>query len=161
LIAKYTPAVSPTVQNGDTFPEVSGGWQHKRGAVVLGTYLRKNMTRTELTAAFFINGSTAFAFYREEHMPGINVSMTRVRENQTSGAVTFDFSDGNGIEYANWAAVGEMADTIDTDVTLAEKVLAAKAFRASPDGANKATQVGASISINCLADSPVVYTEPE
>lgn len=94
-------------------------------------------------------------------MPGQNVSCTRVQENQTTGAVTFFYSSGNSIEYADWEAVGVVADSLDAGPDFAEKVLAMKAYRASPDGANKTTQVGASVSINGLADTPIVYTEPE
>lgn len=94
-------------------------------------------------------------------MPGQNVSCTKVQENQTSGAVTFSFSSGNNIELADWAAVGQVADEVDAAPDFAEKILMAKAFRASPDGANKTNQVGAMVSVNCLADTPVDYTPPQ
>jgi hypothetical protein len=115
-------------------------------------------------------GATAFAgpelvnklvLFREKKMPGQNVACTKVVENQTTGAVTFTFSSGNNNEYADWDAVSAVADSLDADPTFAEKLLVAKAFRSSPDGANKTTQVGASVSINALADVPVVYTGAE
>ena len=45
--------------------------------------------------------------------------------------------------------------------TVAENMLIGKAFRNSPDGSNKTTQVGAAVSVNLLADVPVVYTEAD
>ena len=94
-------------------------------------------------------------------MPGQNVSCTKVVENQNTGTVTFSFSSGNNLELSSWESAGQMANSLDANSEFAEKALIAKAFRASPDGANKTTQVGASVSVNFLADVPVVYTEPE
>lgn len=94
-------------------------------------------------------------------MIGQNVSMTRVTENTSTGVVTLWYSNGNSTEYADWESVGAVANSIDSDPEMAQKLLAMKAYRASPDGSNKTTQVGASISVNGLADIPVVYTEPQ
>lgn len=116
---------------------------------------------TELTVPQFVGSGPITSFFVEERMPGINVSMTNVQENQTTGAVTLSYSSGNQVEYPSWADVGAAGAAIDTDPVFAEKLLALKAFRASPDGSNKTTQIGASVSCNGLADSPVVYTEPD
>lgn len=91
-------------------------------------------------------------------MPGENVAMTNVRENQNTGAIIIDFSSGTQLEIADWAAVGEIANSIDATPELAERILLGKAYRASPDGANKTTQIGASVSVNLLASEPIVYT---
>jgi hypothetical protein len=96
-----------------------------------------------------------------KNMPGQNVSCTKVTENQTTGSVTMSFSSGSNTEYASWADVGAIADTVDASPEFAEKILTAKAFRASPDGANKTNQVGAMCSVNCLADTPIDYTPPQ
>lgn len=94
-------------------------------------------------------------------MPGQNVSMTNVRENQSTGVIIVDFSSGNQREFPNWEAVGEIAANIDSTPDLAENILLGKAYRASPDGTNKTTQQGASVSTNLLASEPVVYTPAE
>ena len=112
-----------------------------------------DVTTTRIIASLF--------FAKVKLMPGQNVSCTGVTENNTTGAVTFKFSNGDQDEYANWAACGDVADEMDAQPDFPKKVLIAKAFRSSPDGANKTNQVGAQVSINALADSPVVYTEPQ
>lgn len=104
---------------------------------------------------------SSVVFFRSHPVPGQNVSMTGVSENATTGAVTLKYSSGNQVEYASWEDVGSVANSLDATPDLAEKILALKAFRASPDGANKTTQVGASVSVNGLADTPIVYTEPQ
>lgn len=104
---------------------------------------------------------TELFILEEIKMPGQNVSCTRVTENAVSGSVTFHFSSGNSRELPNWAAAGGIADTLDADTPHAEDILIGKAYRSSPDGSNKTNQVGASVSVNLLADVPVVYTEPD
>lgn len=97
-------------------------------------------------------------FLKVNPMPGQNVSCIKVSEGAT-GSVTFSFSNGNNIGLASWEDAGTKADDLDASASVSENLLIGKAFRASPDGANKTTQVGASVSINLLADTPVVYTE--
>ena len=92
-------------------------------------------------------------------MPGVNVGLQRVTE-QANGAVVFQFTSGTVTEYAGWADVGVVADEIDANTELCERILVGMSFRASPDGANKTTQVGAGVSVNLLIDTPVSYTEP-
>lgn len=108
-----------------------------------------------------VGSETITTVYVEVGMPGQNVSMTNVRENQTTGVIIVDFSSGTQIEFASWADVGLVADAVDSTTDLAEKVLLGKAFRSSPDGTNKTTQIGASVSTNLLASTPIVYTEPQ
>lgn len=100
-------------------------------------------------------------YFRSYPVVGQNVSLINVQENQTTGVITLTYSNGTSQEYDDWAAVGLVADSIDSNPAFAEKLLAALSFRRSPDGSNKTTQVGASVSINGLADVPFVYTKPE
>lgn len=145
-------------QAGDEYQRVGDTYKQIRASVVIDS---RTVTPITLTAQFHFGTNSVSELLEEFHMPGQNVSCTRVQENQTTGAVTFFYSSGNSIEYADWEAVGVVADSLDAGPDFAEKVLAMKAYRASPDGANKTTQVGASVSINGLADTPIVYTEPE
>lgn len=108
-----------------------------------------------------VGSETITSLYLEVGMPGQNVSMTQVRENQSTGVIIVDFSSGTQLEFANWEAVGEIAANIDSTSDLAEKILLGKAYRESPDGTNKTTQLGASVSTNLLAANPIVYTGPE
>jgi hypothetical protein len=146
-------------QPGDTFVRVGNTYKQIRAGVEIDS--RTIAAPAILTDQFHFGTNSVTELLEEFHMPGQNVSCTRVQENQTSGAITFYFSSGNAIEYVDWAAVGAVADEMDAAPDIAEKLLAMKAYRASPDGANKTTQVGASISVNGLADTPVVYTEPQ
>jgi hypothetical protein len=161
LIAKYTPAAPVTVQPTDTFPEVPGGWQHKRGAVVLGTYLRKNMTRTVLSSGVFISGATQFAFYQEEAMPGLIATQTAVHLNTTTGALRVNFASGNEREWTSVADAKSDVAYLDTDPKTAEDIILAKMFKNSPDNTNLENMVGGSCSIDLAAAVPVVLTEPE
>lgn len=154
-----------TVQTGDTFLTfpTTGQVLHKRGAAVVGTHDTNwpGVLLGETPAVPVMDGFYRIVYAKEKHMPGQNVSCTGVTENQSTGAIVFRFSSGNQLELPSWESVGEIADAVDSVPDMAEKVLMLKAFRASPDGANKTTQVGASVSINGLADTPVVYTEPQ
>ena len=98
-------------------------------------------------------------YFKERKMPGVNVGLQRVTE-QANGAVVFQFTSGTVTEYAGWADVGVVADEIDANTELCERILVGMSFRASPDGANKTTQVGAGVSVNLLIDTPVSYTGP-
>ncbi len=93
-------------------------------------------------------------------MPGQNVSLIGVFENQSTGVVRMKFSSGSEVELADWQDASAIADSIDANTEYAEKLLIGKSYRASPDGVNKTTQVGAAVSANLLADVPIVYTEP-
>lgn len=115
----------------------------------------------QVTAIQVVGGEKLDSIFLEVAMPGQNVSMTNVRENQNTGAISISFSSGTNVEFGSWEAVGEIADSIDSTPDLAEKILLGKAFRASPDGTNKTTQIDASVSTNLLASVPIVYTGPQ
>lgn len=160
-IRKHTIDPPFTHQSGDQYFAEGKTVEHVRTGIVIDsrTYDQYfSLHRVELTE--LVGGPSIDRFYWEYHMPGINVSITNVRE-LASGAVLIDYSNGTQNEYTDWASVGAVADEIDASPIFAEKLLAAKSFRASPDGSNKTTQIGASVSVNGLADVPVVYTEPQ
>lgn len=142
-------------QPGDEIRRVGGWLQQWRGNLLVRSWNVR--TATELTAAYSTT-TQINNFIFEVSMPGENVAMTNVRENQNTGAIIIDFSSGTQLEIADWAAVGEIANSIDATPELAERILLGKAYRASPDGANKTTQIGASVSVNLLASEPIVYT---
>lgn len=158
------PVPVATVQPGDWFRinHTTGTVDHMRGAAV-HAILSSNYPGTnlgEFPPEPPHDGYRRVTYAKEKPMPGQNVSMTGVMENPTTGAVTLKYSSGNQSEYASWADVGAVADTLDASPEFAEKLLAAKAYRSSPDGSNKSNQVGASVSVNATADTPAVYTPP-
>lgn len=132
--------------------------QWRGGLLIKTVQLIAPKTLSEIVS---VGGETLTEFFLETAMPGQNVSMTRIRENQATGAITVDFSSGTQMEFGSWEAVGEIADAIDSTPDLAQQILLGKAFRESPDGTNKTTQLGASVSTNLLASDPIVYTAAE
>ena len=159
MIRKFTINPPFAHQAGDVYAREGNTIRQIRGGIQID--IRTVGPPSQLTAQVHVGGSNVTEFFEEQRMPGQNVSMTGVEENQANGSVTLKYSSGNQNEYASWAAVGQIADSLDASPDFAEKILALKAFRASPDGANKTTQVGAQVSVNGLADQPIVYTEPQ
>jgi hypothetical protein len=159
VINKYTFNPPLIKRAGDVFKINGKHLEQWRGTVLVRS--AELIQPVELTSVATVGGETISTLYLEIGMPGQNVSMTNVRENQTTGVVIVDFSSGTQLEFESWGAVGDVANSIDSNSDLAEKILLGKAFRASPDGTNKTTQVGASVSTNLLASTPVVYTEPQ
>lgn len=160
MIRKYT--FNPPIQQqaGDEFRN-NGRWLEQWRTGIKIQQWDLNHVPSENLDQFESFGSPIATLYLEQHMPGQNVSMTNVAENQTTGVVRIDFSSGTQLELANWQDAAVIADGIDSSSDLAEKILIGKAYRASPDGVNKTTQVGAMVSANLLADTPIVYTEPQ
>ena len=159
MINKYT--INPPIvkQAGDVIKIVGRVLEQWRNNVLVRSV---NLSEAEkLTEIQSVGGEIISELFLEVGMPGQNVSMTQVRENQTTGAIIVDFSSGTQLEFPNWEAVGEIAANIDSTSDLAEKILLGKAYRESPDGTNKTTQIGASVSTNLLAANPIVYTGPE
>jgi hypothetical protein len=109
----------------------------------------------------FGNQAAINTIFWEKRMPGINVALQGVIENQTSGTVRFQFSDGTENEYSAWADVSDIADQIDADSVWLKKLIIARSYRSSPGGENKTTQVGAQASANLVASEPITYTEAQ
>lgn len=154
-------AVEPPlgVQAGDVITHVAGTLLVTRAGVVVATRILGPTTSIQAIVDTDETITSAI-FLKDNPMPGQNVSCTKVQENQNTGSVTFSFSSGNNTELPNWEAAADAAASVDANPEFAEKILIGKAYRASADGANKTTQVGASVSVNLEADVPVVYTPP-
>lgn len=159
MISKFTIDPPIVKQAGDVITIVGKRLEQWRGLVLIRSV---DLTEPQkLTDVAAVGGETIRELFLEVAMPGQNVSMTQVRENQTTGVIIVDFSSGTQLEFPTWDAVGEIADSIDAVPELAEKILLGKAYRESPDGTNKTTQIGASVSTNLLAANPIVYTEAQ
>lgn len=159
MINKYT--INPPIvkQAGDVIKIVGKRLEQWRGPMLIRSV---DLTAPQkLLEIATVGGEVISELFLEVGMPGQNVSMTQVRENQTTGVIIVDFSSGTQLEFASWDAVGEIAANIDSTPDLAEKILLGKAYRESPDGTNKTTQIGASVSTNLLAANPIVYNGPE
>lgn len=106
---------------------------------------------------------TELFYFKETKMPGQNVALTRVQLNQSTGAVTFSFSNGNNREYGSVEDAMNASEIAGLDSTgaLAENALILKTFRNSPDGTNLENMVGGSVAVNFNADVPFVMTNPE
>lgn len=96
-------------------------------------------------------------YYEEKRMPGIVATMTNVTETP-AGAVNFAFPDG-GLQFSTWEDIPNQIN-LDTDPDFAKKIAILKAFRNSPDGTNKTTMVGGSVSVDFNGDTPIVLTPP-
>lgn len=158
MISKYT--INPPIvkQAGDVIKIVGKTLEQWRNNALIRSV---NLDEAEkLTDISSVGGEVIRELFLEVGMPGQNVSMTNVRE-QSNGSIIVDFSSGSQLEFGSWEDVGAVAASIDSTPELAEKILLGKAYRSSPDGANKTTQIGASVSTNLLASEPIVYTGPE
>jgi hypothetical protein len=151
LIAKYTPAAID-LQPGDTFAEVTGGWQQMRGATLVATFLRKDMTRTELTAPQLLNSWTLpFAFYVEEHpMAAIATTMTNV----TLEGTTYNFQFGpEGFPKTLEDLEAERVEL--QSVAMAQKIARVNAYAKSNGGADMTGMVGIPVTIDFDANNPI------
>jgi len=155
MIAKYTPAAI-TLLPGDVFVEIAGGFEQRRGASLVATFLKKNMTRTAPGGPLFIDSSSPFAFYVEEHMPGIVSTLVNVT--RSGDAATFHFAGGVSREFSSLAeALGEV-EYLDASQVTSQDALILKTIRNSPDGANLENIIGASFSADFNANVPFVLT---
>lgn len=156
----FSPSIALAV--GDTVRQVGNQLVVIRGGSVVAT-------RSLVGTGTVVDGPVGEArtvssllYFRSYPVPGQNVSCIGVQENATTGIVTFKWSDGTADEIGTWDGdVKSVADSFDATADVAKKALMCKAYRNSPDGANKTTQVGASVSVNGLADNPFVYTPAE
>ena len=92
-------------------------------------------------------------------MAGQSVVLTRVTENQSSGIITFFFSNGNSREFPDWENVGTSLGVMDQESTLAENILAYKSFVNSKDGTNKTTMLDVNCAVNFEAGTPIALIE--
>ena len=112
------------------------------------------------TAAQFDESVSSIIFYKGNPVAGQSVVLNRVTENATTGVITFIYSDGTGVEYPSWAAVGSQLGVMDQEPVLAREIIALKSFRNSPDGSNKTTMVDVQCAVNFDAGTPIALIEP-
>jgi len=98
-------------------------------------------------------------FFRRNPVAGQSVVLTRVAENQSSGIITFFFSNGNSREFSDWENVGTSLGVRDQESTLAENILAYKSFVNSKDGTNKTTMQDVNCAVNFEAGTPIALIE--
>ena len=94
-------------------------------------------------------------------MAGQSVVMTSVAQNQTTGVVTIRYSNGSERTFTNWAEINQSLGEMDQQSDLAEKILALKAYRNSPDGTDKTTMLDVNCTINFDAGTPIALIEPQ
>jgi hypothetical protein len=163
-----SPAVPPhTVLTGDYFEvdQTAQQIKHKRGTATVATYGASSWPGEnlgEFPPYKPFAGVFKVVYPKEKRMPGTNVALTNIRFG-SGDAIIADFSNGNQRELPGGLPdLASVANTVDTNDSLAEDILLAMAYRSSPDGANLGAMIGAQVAINCangVAD-PVVYTAP-
>lgn len=151
--------VPPAVfEEGDTWVREGNYLNQVRNGHVVYTWNLKALQSKRLQVPTSI-GNVISKFYLEQGMAGQNVALTRVEIGE-QGQVSFTFGDGSGLEYPNWDALQDEANSIDTNVALAQKMIIAKSYRNDPAGVNKANFVGGQCSVNMDADQPIILTPP-
>ena len=130
-----------------------------RGNVVVATRTI-GQAQVAATAAQFDESVSSIIFYKGNPVAGQSVVLNRVTENATTGVITFHYADGSGVEYPNWAAVGQQLGVMDQQAELAQQIIALKSFRNSPDGSNKTTMVDVQCAVNFDAGTPIALIEP-
>ena len=160
MIAKYTPPAGPFMPPlpSDVFTAVGNSMEQRRGGVLVATYNFGQMPRTVLAGVTFINGSSEFAFYREERMPGIISTLVDVV--RSGEIIRFRFAGGTEREFADLPTALGAVEYLDVDETTTQDVLILKTLRNSPDGANLENMVGGSCSSDFNADDPLNVVEP-
>jgi hypothetical protein len=153
-------AFSPpfSVVPGDTFRSEGNTVYQVRGGVDHDVRLITSSVQFTPPAADVSQSISNLIFFKGKPMIPASATLTDVTESVT-GEINISYSDGSGTTYANWAAVGELADSIDSDVTFCKKLLAAISYRRSPNGENKTNAVGATATADCVANNPVQFSE--
>lgn len=113
------------------------------------------------TSAQFAESVSSVVFYRGFPVAGQSVVMTGVSQNPTTGVVIVRYSNGNQREFSSWAEINQTLGEMDQLPDLAEKILALKAFRNSPDGTDKLTMVNVNCAVNFDAGTPIALIEDQ
>nr|NDG08103.1 hypothetical protein [Oxalobacteraceae bacterium] len=113
------------------------------------------------TAATSAETVSKVVFFRSNPVAGQSVVMTSVAQNQTTGVVTIRYSNGSERTFTNWAEINQSLGEMDQQSDLAEKILALKAYRNSPDGTDKTTMLDVNCTINFDAGTPIALIEPQ
>ena len=143
---------------GDEFRRAGNVIEMVRAGVVIAS--RPVVLSTQLVAAERVGPAGIIAFFEEYAMPGQIVTLVAVTKNNTTGSVTFRYSNGDSLEFASWNDAKSAVAYLDTQPLVCEHALVAKTAANSPDGTNIENMVGASMSADFSADVPFVLTEP-
>ncbi len=113
------------------------------------------------TDAEFNETVSSVVFYKGNPVAGQSVVMTGISQNPTTGVVIVRYSNGNQREFASWEEINTTLGEMDQQPDLAEKILALKAYRNSPDGTDKTTMLNVNCTINFDAGTPIALIEPQ
>ena len=161
MIQRATLSEPLNLQAGDSVAVVNGVLTVTRDHHTVRTISLKPISQPFVGVIPFGDQHAITDIYWEKRMIGINAACAGVLENQTTGAVTFRWSDDTETPVSAWSDLAEIADQIDSDPILAKRILMAIAYRMSPGGENKTTQVGAQVSANLIADNKITYTSAQ
>lgn len=114
-----------------------------------------------ITAAQYAETVSSVVFFKENPVAGQSVVMTGIQQNQTTGVVLVRYSNGNQREFSSWEEINTSLGEMDQQPDLAEKILALKAYRNSPDGTDKTTMLDVNCTINFDAGTPIALIEPQ
>lgn len=161
MIQRATLSEPLNLQAGDSVAIVNGVLTVTRDHHTVRTISLKPISQPFVGVIPFGDQHAITAIYWERKMPGINLSLTEVIENQGTGAVTFRWSDGTESPVSSWSDLDDVADAIDADNSWLKKLLMAISKRRSPGGENKTTLVGSQASANLVAAEPITFTEAQ
>lgn len=94
-------------------------------------------------------------FFWRAPMSGVVATALPPRIDSATGIVTFPFTDGQDVQYPSITEAITQTDFIDTDNTLAKQMLIRMMCKRSPDGTNLHQLVGATCTIDALANQIV------
>ena len=114
-----------------------------------------------ITAAQYAETVSSVVFFRSNPVAGQSVVMTGISQNPTTGVVIVRYSNGNQREFTSWEEITTTLGEMDQQPDLAEKILALKAYRNSPDGTDKTTMLDVNCTINFDAGTPIALIEPQ
>ncbi len=111
------------------------------------------------TAAQFQETVSNVLFYKGNPVPGQSVVMTNISQNPTTGVIVITYSNGRQQEYNSWSDIETQLGAMDQEPDLAEKIIALKAYRNSPDGTDKTTMLNVQCAVNFDAGTPIALIE--
>lgn len=167
MLAKYTPTaitwlpgdvqvvIPGLTKTVDGFYAECQGFQQKRGAAIVATFLLKDMTRLVLTGATPINGSTPICLLVEEFkMAAQAATMTDV----TLDGDTYTFQFGPEGFPKTLADLELMRSEVQSQ-DMVKKVAIVNAYAKSNGGADMTQMVGIPVTIDFDANQPIQIGE--
>jgi hypothetical protein len=129
-----------------------------RDNTVIATYDLSQSSEPVSLEVFSPELISKLIYFKEKRMSGQIATLTKVTKNITTGALRFDFANGNQIEAADYDQAMAATDYIDSTVQLAQDILIRKTLINSPDQTNLETCIGAQCAIDMAANVPIVLT---